>query len=381
MWNRRSGVHATRSVDAARLARDWPADWATLVREHHRIDLRTELLGVALPHPIGKASGQLSLSPAQLEADAAAGLAFVVLKTVIGEDAGGTRTMGAWATTEARMVVERRAAADGRPGWTVTWTGRGWGGSLAGYAGLVEAGRRISGRGGPLVIPSVKLHLPGVHEAFAADEYGHTMRVLRSAWGVDDLLLEHDFSPTLAGDDRSSDRQAILRWVAELPDRIRAAAGGSCRVALKLMNAPYDDDFQRAMLAAAASADGVTVFNRLWDADRGVAYGGHDLSDRNLRVLATPGGPPRSGTGNILTGRDVVAYARRGCTTVQCHTVFQLPRSEYASPAPRSAAALHRLVFDERHGLVTAMLEAEREGVLARHGGELRFRDLADTPC
>ena len=39
--------------------------------------------------PIGKGSGQLSLNLEQLETDRAAGLAFVVLKTVIAEDPAG----------------------------------------------------------------------------------------------------------------------------------------------------------------------------------------------------------------------------------------------------------------------------------------------------
>ena len=55
---------------------------------------------LSLPHPIGKGSGQLSLNLDQLETDRAAGLAFVVLKTVIAEDPSGERTMGAWAIHE-----------------------------------------------------------------------------------------------------------------------------------------------------------------------------------------------------------------------------------------------------------------------------------------
>ena len=57
------------------------------------------------------------------------------------------------------------------------------------------------------------------------------------------------------------------------------------RVALKLMNARHDEPFQLDMLEAAGGADALVCFNRLWSDERGVAYGGYDLSDRNLRVL------------------------------------------------------------------------------------------------
>src|SRR5512142_2039002 len=43
-------------------------------------------------NPFGKASGQLSLSLPQIERDAAAGLGFVVLKTVIAQDQSGDQT-------------------------------------------------------------------------------------------------------------------------------------------------------------------------------------------------------------------------------------------------------------------------------------------------
>ena len=66
-----------------------------------------------LPHPIGKGSGQLSLNQEQLETDRAAGLAFVVLKTVIAEDAAGVRAMDAWAIHETRMKVETVRSASG----------------------------------------------------------------------------------------------------------------------------------------------------------------------------------------------------------------------------------------------------------------------------
>ncbi|HEU4829726.1 MAG TPA: hypothetical protein VFT04_11090 [Gemmatimonadales bacterium] len=355
-----------------------PRAWADHVREAYRIDLATEYLGQRLPHPIGKASGQLSLKAEQLEADAEAGLAFVVLKTVIGEDAGGARTMAAWAIHETKMKVERRKF-DGREGWTVTWKGRGWDGTLGEYLALLEFGRDLARSGGPLTVPSVKLHLPRLEEEFSRGEYEHTIGLLARAWRDAPLLIEKDFSPTLAGDALADEQERILRWIDEVPGRIRDAAPGGARVALKLMNARFDDAFQVRMLARAGqSADAVTAFNRLWDPGVGAAYGGWELSDRNLRVLrrARPG-VPLSGTGNSCSGTLIADYARAGCSSVQLHTMFQLPLSAYpASDGSRTVRTLHKLVFDPADGLIAALLAAEQRDELARVGGELRFRDL-----
>lgn len=372
-------MRAQLGHDFERFGRELPRDWPSHVRDTYGIDLRAEYLGAPLPHPVGKASGQLSLKEEQLEADADAGLAFAVLKTVIGEDESGRQTMGAWAVHETRMAVERRPAPDGRDGWTVTWKGRGWDRSLADYLALVRLGRDLTRAGRLLTVPSVKLHLPRLGEPFAQDEYRYTVGGLRSAWGDDTLLIEKDFSPTLAGDALGDEQARILRWLAEVPDRIRTAAGGAVRIALKLMNARFDDAFQVAMLRAAASADALTVFNRLWDAERGVAFGGWELSDRNLRALdSAPCSLPRSGTGNICSGRMIAEYARRGCSSVQLHTFFQLPLSRYpASAGSRTSRALHALIFDPRDGLVAAMLELEERGILALRDGELHFMDLA----
>lgn len=365
--------------DFERFGRALPRDWALHVRDRYRIDLAGSYLGQPLPHPIGKASGQLSLSLHQLEQDHEAGLSFVVLKTVIGERPDGTRRMQAWATDETRMRVEPRTEPDGRMGWTVTWKGRGWPGTLDEYAALLRSGRELTRAGGPLVVPSVKLHLPVAGEPFDADEYRHTLRVLHDAWGTAPLLVEKDFSPTLAGDARSDVRETILRWVRDVPELFRQNAPGPIRVALKLMNARFDAAFQVEMLRAAAGADAVTVFNRLWSEDREVAYGGWALSDRNLGVLDAAGqaGPERSGTGNVCSGRQAIEYARRGCLSVQLHTVFQLPLSAYpATAGSRTQRALHSLVFHPVDGLIACMLELEQRGELVRHRGEIRFADL-----
>jgi len=367
---------ASLADDFERFKRELPRDFPAHVRDAYRINLSARYLGEPLPHPVGKGSGQLSLNVGQLETDAEAGLAFVVLKTVIAQDAAGAQSMGAWAIHESKMKVERRGA-----GWTVTWKGRGWDRSFEEYLALVRAGWDLTRDRQLLTVPSVKYHLPRLDEPFRDGEYAYTTAALARAWGESPLLLEKDFSPTLAGDPLSDEKAQILRWLREVPQRIRAH--GDVRLAMKLMNARFDDDFQHEMVNAASAADALVVFNRLYDVEHGVAYGGVDLSDRNLRVLArltlgaSPGIPELSGTGNVSSGRMIVEYTLRGCSSVQLHTFFQLPLEEYpATEGSRTQRALHALIFDPRNGLVAVMLEREAAGLLHRRDGELHFLDL-----
>ena len=379
-------MRAKLERDFDRFKRELPRDFPAHVRETYGIDLTARYLGAVVPHPIGKGSGQLSLNTGQLEDDATAGLAFSVLKTVIAEDETGARAMAAWAIHETKMKVERRAGGTGtgtetgREGWTVTWKGRGWDRPFGDYLALVRAGRDLTRAGRLLVVPSVKYHLPRLTEPFREGEYRYATTQLADAWREPPLLVEKDFSPTLAGDALADDRAQILRWLREVPGRIRAASRIPVRVAVKLMNARFDDAFQVEMMNASTEADALVCFNRLFDAARGVAYGGWDLSDRNLRVLETqltPGIRGLTGTGNICSGRMILEYARRGCESVQLHTFFQLPLSEYAAThGSRVQRALHALVFHPRDGLIAVMLEREARGELERQGGELRFLDL-----
>jgi len=371
-----SASPASLADDFERFKRELPRDFPAHVRDAYRINLAARYLGEPLPHPIGKGSGQLSLNVGQLETDAEAGLAFVVLKTVIAQDEAGAQSMAAWAIHESKMKVERRGA-----GWTVTWKGRGWDRSFDDYLALVRAGWDLTRDGRLLTVPSVKYHLPRLDEPFRDAEYAFTTRALAKAWGESPLLLEKDFSPTLAGDQLSDEKAQILRWLREVPQRIRAY--GDVRLSMKLMNARFDDDFQVEMIKAASTADALVVFNRLFDSTARVAYGGPELSDRNLRVLArltpgaSPGIPELSGTGDIHSGRMIVDYALRGCSSAQLHTFFQLPLEEYpATDGSRTQRALHALIFDPRDGLIAVMLEREAAGVLDRRGGELHFLDL-----
>jgi hypothetical protein len=374
--------------DFERFGSGLPREAAGHIREAYGIDLTARYLGTSIPHPIGKGSGQLSLNADQLEADRAAGLAFVILKTVIAEDPAGERTMAAWAVHETKMRVERRRAGDGREGWTVTWKGRGWDRSFDDYLALVRLAGDLTRAGELLAVPSVKYHLPRLDEPFRDAEYRHTTGRLAEAWGAGLLPIEKDFSPTLAGDALADERVRILRWLREVPARIRSAAGSiPIRLALKLMNARFDDAFQLEMMAAAIAADALVCFNRLWDDGARVAYGGWDLSERNLRVLraarsaparaTNAAGPALVGTGNVCSGRLILDYARAGCESVALHTYFQLPLREFpATAGSRTERALHALLFHPVDGLVAGMLELERAGVLHRRGGELRFLDL-----
>ena len=372
-----------------------PPDLAAMVREELGIDLTARYGGVSIPHPFGKASGQLSCKLRQVEADVAAGIAFVVLKTVIAEDASGRRSMGDWAVEESKMRVERRTSRRGREGWTVTWKGRGWPGSLDDYVAFFRAAQLAAADWDVPVIPSVKYHLPHGDESWRSEEYEHTtgrlLDVWREAGRGSEMLLEKDLSPTLAADERSGERRRILDWLAAIPGLIERAAPGRVRLGIKLMNALFDDGFQVEMIAAlierASPRPGfAVVFNRLFDPKLGVAYGGWDLSDRNLRVLDLARRrlaelPSLSATGNICSGKVMLEYALRGCENGQLHTFFQVPLSEYtASAGSRTGRTLHSLMLHPTDGLVVWLRHLHEAGALDPRGGVVHFLDLVDSP-
>ena len=192
------------------------------------LDVSGSYAGVPLKNPWGKASGQLSMRRSQVEEASDAGLGFVVLKTVIAQDAEGRRAMSAWAIKEARMVAEPIVGREsGAEGWTVSWKGRGWWQTFDEYLDLVRAASILGRDRGMLVVPSVKYHLPAPDEdAWRVDEYNATTLRLLDAYtppaGVSFLPIEKDFSPTLAGSDRSRQRVKILEWLRETPPLIRA---------------------------------------------------------------------------------------------------------------------------------------------------------------
>jgi hypothetical protein len=369
--------------------------------ESYGLDVQSTYAGLPIRNPWGKASGQLSMTLAQVEEDVAARLGFIVLKTLIAEDQTGSRTMAAWAIPEARMVVEKITGQSGESGWTVTWKGRGWWQSLDAYLALVRQATALGKESGTLVVPSCKYHLPSPGEtAWRTSEYEYTTQRLCEAAPEDPLPIEKDFSPTLAGSELAKQQAQIRLWLEKVPGLIRAAAAPHrVRIGLKLFNALFDDSFQVEMLtqvhASATSRPDYLIYgNRLIDPERsfdgkqGIAYGGPDLSDRNLRVLDQfrenlqthkVAGPllEISGTGNIHSGRMALEYALRGCTNFQMHTLFQLPQNEYFLRAgSRTEKALHLLYFHPADGFVVWMHHLARLYPLRDAEGVIRFSRL-----
>ena len=171
----------------------------------------------------------------------------------------------------------------------------------------------------------VKYHLPNLGRPASFEEYQFTTQQLLCVWEDvgcgGEMVIEKDLSPTLAGDERAGDRNTILAWIKLVPQIVDRVAPGRVRLGIKLMNALFDNRFQLEMLSvelATPSPAFLVVFNRLFDPQRQIAFGGWDLSDRNLQVLDEAVRelewlPPLSATGNICSGRMMVEYARRGC--------------------------------------------------------------------
>jgi hypothetical protein len=122
-------------------------------------------------------------------------------------------------------------------------------------------------------------------------------------------------------------------------------------------------------------ADFLVYANRLYDPAKqfedkvGVAYGGPDLSDRNLAVLerfrgvagsAAGSGQalPLSATGDISSGRLAAEYLLCGASNFQMHTLFQLPDSEFAMRGgSKTERALHHLLFHPQEGFLAWVLD------------------------
>ena len=253
-----------------------------------------------------------------------------------------------------------------------------------------------------LVVPSVKYHLPAnVDEAWRVEEYLETTRQLvdayRSAAGEGPMPLEKDFSPTLAGSDRAGQRAVVLEWLSRVPGLIRPAGTTQVKVGLKLFNSLEGDDFQLAMLAAVHGEprpDFLVYANRLFDPDRefegqrGVAYGGPDLSDRNLRLLSAlragqARGDDRSSPAGDQRHRRYQLRADRG--RVCAEGLHQLPdphdvsaprfRVRHAGGQPGPAGVAPALLRP-RDGFILWMIHAARRLGLDQRGG-IAFRDLA----
>jgi len=362
------------------------------IRSTYNLDLTSAYGGLEIKNPFGKASGQLSLARHQVEKDAQGGLGFVVLKTVIAQDQTGAQMMREWAIPETRMLVERIRGRGGQEGWTVTWKGRGWYESFEAYLRLLREALQTAKPARMLIAPSVKYHLPTPAEDFwKEEEYAYTTAALVETWqeahGDSPMPLEKDFSPTLAGSGRAAQQAKIMEWLHMVPGLIHRAARGKVWVGLKVFNTLFPDEFQVQMLReieAAPRGEGRADFlvyaNRLFDPAKefegkvGVAYGGPDLSDRNLAVLerflsAAPvsdrrmsANPlPLSATGDIHSGRIDAEYLLRGASSFQMHTLFQLPDSEFAMrTGGKTEKVLHCLLFHPQEGFVAWLIDLRR---------------------
>jgi hypothetical protein len=380
--------------NALRLRRDFekfrdglPRPLEPYILETYGLNLASVYGGLPVKNPFGKASGQLSLARHQIEKDAEAGLGFVVLKTAIARNAAGEQSMHEWAIPETRMLVEPVRGRSGAQGWTVTWKGRGWYDTFEAYLELFSDGLALGADSQMLIVPSVKYHLPTPEEEFwNEDEYRFTTNALVETWGRrrhgDAMPLEKDFSPTLAGSDRARQQEKILEWLRQVPGLVHRAAPGKVSAGLKIFNTLFEDAFQLRLLEAIHSpphgddrADFFVYANRLFDPSKtfegktGVAYGGPDLSDRNLAVLENfqevkarsrrsleP--LPLSATGDILTGRMAAEYLLRGASTFQMHTLFQLPDGEFAMKGGnKTERALHHFLFHPLEGFIAWSLD------------------------
>jgi len=379
--------------DYERFAIGLPDRLEDYVRDRYQIDLSSEYGALPIKNPFGKGSGQLSLNTSQVRKDAEEGLGFVVLKTIIAEDENGAQSMSEWAIHETRMLAEKITGKNGTEGWTITWKGRGWYDTFEAYLTFFSQALEIGAELGMPVVPSCKYHLPRDSEAeWKLGEYSYTTRRLLEIWlknGPRDrpMPIEKDFSPTLAGSDRAAETDIIIRWLTRVTHLIRQAADPTpITVGLKLFNAIFDDAFQLEMLRAinegcevADKPDFLIYGNRLFDPVRefdgvtGVAYGGPDLSDRNLavlgrmRVLEQSGEIPFcrlpiSATGNIVTGKIAAEYLLCGASSFQIHTFFQLPSSEYRMKVSgKTARALHELYFNPQDGLLAWLLHLRQK--------------------
>jgi hypothetical protein len=388
-----------------------PVSLEEYLADHYRLDVSAEYAGNQIRNPWGKASGQLSMTARQVEEDVEAGLGFIVLKTVIAQDETGRQAMKAWAIKESRMVAEPVVGKSGEQGWTISWKGRGWWQSFEDYLQLVRNAQQIARPTGTLIVPSCKYHLPTPDEDFwKTSEYEYTTQHILKAWREHSenentpMPLEKDFSPTLAGSDLATAKAKIIEWLRTVPRLIRAAArddsdsSTQCpvRVGLKVFNALFDDDFQLEMLntihAPGEDRPDFYIFsNRLFDPNRefdghkGIAYGGPDLSDRNLRVMSrfvhtaekgdVNSALPWCATGNIVTGKMALEYALRGASSFQLHTFFQLPADQYRmTTGSKIQKALNELYFHPQTGFVVWMHHLA--DVLDLQTAPIRFRDV-----
>lgn len=378
-------------------------DIESYILERYSIDISSSYADRKIRNPFGIASGQLSCNINQVKNSIDSGIGFIVLKTVISEDPCGNSMMEQWKVEAPKMVVERIKSTRGEEGYTVTWKGRGWTKSFKEYLEFMEEALAYGKEKNVVVIPSCKFNLPkDLEEEFNIEEYKYTLKELLRSWenvmGKEKLILEKDFSPTLAGSDISKSKNSIIRWIKEVPSIIKEITGEhNVVLGLKLNNTVFEDEFQTEMLKQAFNnkkIDYLICFNRLFDKNKsfegkvGVAYGGYDLSDRNLKILTElrkenynlDKSMPISATGNIESGKMMIEYALRGCENGQIHTFFQVPAENFGlKKGHRVERALNELLFNPEKGLIKAMLYLEEKSVIKALDGVLSFNDISSA--
>ena len=360
-----------------------PKDVGDYVFRRYGLKIDGRIDGLNLKNPFGKASGQLSMNSKQVMEDIGAGIGFIVLKTVVAQNEEGISRMEDWKVKESKMIVERIRSKSGRMGWTVTWNGRGWSGTFDEYLEFYGDSLDMGDAYGIPILASCMFHLPSEDEEFEYDEFEYTVGKLCEVYLRKkrrfEMIMEVDFSPTLnlLGDVKNLG--SIERWFDEIPELVKRYGIVDMKVGAKVFNVIGDEDYQKAVteIALRSNFDFLTLFNRLFDPVRKVAYGGYDLSDRNLRVMDElrseisrylSSGRTISGTGNICSGRMMMEYALRGCSSGQIHTFFQIPMRFYGmKKGSRTERALNELIFNPKDGLIPSMIHLGLKNFMDAH--------------
>jgi len=364
------------------------------VAKTYEVDLSGEFAGIPIHHPIGKAAGQLSMTPGHVDSDNTNGLAFTVLKSAVGITPSGEVGISDWEKSAPKMIVEKRRSLDGRDGWTVTWRGRGWD---KGFEAYVDFYRTVlDSNHGYLVIPSLMVDVTSRERAAeqAANCLGQLIDVFGSAGSEYEFLVEIDISPTLNLLPGADDDRTFRRYVAVSVDAFRKGLNGRGKCIVKIPNGGRDADFQVRLVQDSLDIGGgavkaVIAGNRLFDKSGefegqvGIAYGGWDLSNINLMTLDGMKNVglyiPVIATGNICSGKIMAEYAVRGCLAGEIHTFFQLKPSAYRAPSGEGGLtwrALREIIFHPDDGLVAIMMKLEKTGILPRKSGLLCFKSL-----
>lgn len=389
--------------DYNRFANKFPKNIEEYILKEYKIDISTFYHDISIRNPFGKASGQLSSNFSQIEKDIETGLGFVVLKTVIAVDSKEKSEMEEWKFKSPQMKVESIISESGQKGWTVSWKGRGWSKSFEKYINLFKKSLKLSKKSNIPVIASCQYHLPKLNESFNIDEYEYTTNKLLNTWHEifpnRNFKLEVDFSPTLL-EKALKMKDQYYYWLKNVPSIIKETINGNIDIGLKLLNPAFDEMEQvevlKFLMSKVSDIDYLILFNRLFDSKKtfmgkkGIAYGGYDLSDRNLKILslfrndqfknksADIKDLPISATGNINSGKMMIEYALRGCKNGQLHTFFQLPAQQYKiQKGPRSKRALHELLFNPENGLVLTLTYL-RQNVFFNSDNILYFNDISN---